>query len=165
MDDELFKLEAELKRLRPAGPSRELLLRLDAELAPAAAARRASAVRRGRAWWVWAGALPIAAALAVAWVVNTRRPPIAPNQGLVAADASVSTTATEVVFKPVSAENVLYAVVPAGRQTGDRQGETGEARRAEDDVDDVQPSPARPGRHGVRRAKFRFPPRRGIGEF
>jgi len=119
MDDELFKLEAELKRLRPAVPSRELLLRLDAELTPAPAARGAVGVRRGRAWWVWAGALPIAAALAVAFVVKTRRPPITTNQGPVAADAPVSATATEAVFKPVAAENVLYAVSDEGLVTLD----------------------------------------------
>lgn len=119
MDDELFRLEAELKRLRPAVPSRDLLLRLEAELAPAAAARGASVVRRGRAWWVWAGALPIAAALAVAFVVNTRRPPIPTNQVLVAAHAPVAATANEAVFKPVAAENVLYAVSDEGLVTLD----------------------------------------------
>ena len=119
MDDELFKLEAELKRLRPAVPSRERLRRLDAELTPAPAARRAVGVSRGWAWWVWVGALPVAAALAVAFVVSPRPPPIATNPGPVAADAPVSATATEAMFKPVAAENVLYAASDEGPVTLD----------------------------------------------
>ena len=76
-------------------------------------------VRRGRAWWVWAGALPIAAVLAVAFVVKTRRAPIPTNRGPVAADALVPATATEAMFKPVAAEHVLYPASDDGLVTLD----------------------------------------------
>ena len=99
MDDELSQLEAELKRLRPAAPSRELLARLAGEIEPAAAAPRAK-----RAWWLWAGALPAAAALAVFLIYGRR--------------AEVNETPASAIsageFKPVAAENVLYATRDEG---------------------------------------------------
>jgi hypothetical protein len=100
MDDELSQFEAELKRLRPAAPSRELLARLAGEIEPAAV----PAPRAARAWWLWAGALPAAAALAV-FLINGRR-------------AEVDDTPAPVIaageFKPVAAENVLYAARDEG---------------------------------------------------
>ena len=104
MDDELHSLEAELQRLRPAAPARELLARLEADLAPAARRPRVS-------WWWWAGALPAAAVLAVGFIFAERRTAEsgAPAHALAAAE----------VFKPVAAENVLYAVSDEGLVTLD----------------------------------------------
>ena len=48
MDDELHQLEAELTRLRPAAPSRELLARLERDLAPAGSDRAATGSFFGR---------------------------------------------------------------------------------------------------------------------
>lgn len=108
MDDELQQLEAELKRLRPAAPSRQLLARLDRELA--APARRAAPT-----WWLWAGALPIAAALAVMITLAARRdsprPANAPQE--IAAVPALAPAA----FQPVAAENVLYAAQDDGLVT------------------------------------------------
>lgn len=118
MDDDFKNLEAELKRLRPAAPSRDLLARLEAELAPSAAP--VAIVRRGsRAWWLWAGALPFAAGLVVAWAIATRWPSAPGSDRPLAANSPVPAPATEAVFKPVAAENVLYAVSDEGLVTLD----------------------------------------------
>lgn len=94
MDDELEKLEAELKGLCPAAPSRDLHARLARDLAPAT---------RPIAWWAWS-AVPaaIAAALVLAFVA-TNRPG---NAG-----------ETAPAFRPVAAENVLYAAQDEGLVT------------------------------------------------
>ena len=110
MDDDLAQLEAELTRLRPAAPTRELLARLETDLAPAA--RRATPN-----WWLWAGALPLAAAaaLAVAFTLTGRQgrdQPAAPVS--VAVAQRPASTAT---FQPVAAENVLYAAQDEGLVT------------------------------------------------
>ena len=106
MDDELLHLEAELKRLRPAEPSRELLARLDRELG------HQQERRAVRVWWFWAGALPIAAALAVMLFATARR-----EAGLGAPDSLEVTDAesrSAAPFQPVAAENVLYAALDEG---------------------------------------------------
>lgn len=102
MDDELQQLEAELKQLRPAAPSRELRARLDRELK--------LQPHTSRAWWLWAGAMPVAAAIAVALILATRRDHTQPPPTQVAA-------ATLATFKPVAAENVLYAAQDDGPVT------------------------------------------------
>lgn len=118
MDDDFQDLEAELKRLRPVVPSRDMLVRLETELAPAVGPTAIG--RRGsRAWWLWAGALPIAAALAVAFVIATRRPPVSQHDRPLAANSPSAAAADEAVFKPVAAENVLYAVSDEGPVTLD----------------------------------------------
>jgi hypothetical protein len=123
MDDDLHNLEAELKRLRPAAPSREMFARLEAEFAPIAAPVTPVVFwQRGtRLWWLWAGALPFAAALVVAFVLATRRAPA--TKGLqplaVSLPSAAATPPTEAVFKPVAAENVLYAVSDEGLVTLD----------------------------------------------
>jgi hypothetical protein len=89
MDDEFQELEAELKRLRPAAASRELTVRVE----------HALGVSR-RSYWTWA-ALPFAAVMAGAILLKETRPVSAPQP----APATASVAA---VFKPVSAENVLY---------------------------------------------------------
>lgn len=118
MDEELHQLEAELKRLRPAAPSRELLARLDRELGATAGTSRGTApvVRRAsRAWWLAAAALPIAAAIALLVTFRLRRdlpPPVATPQP----EFAVSEPA---LFKPVAAENVLYSARDEGLVTLD----------------------------------------------
>ena len=71
MDDDLAHLEAELNGLRPATPPRSLIARLERELGPAGST--VSPSRAGRTWWLWAAALPVAAALVVTLIVASRR--------------------------------------------------------------------------------------------
>jgi hypothetical protein len=107
MDDDLQQLEAELARLRPAAPSRALLARLEHELAPTMVEPGPS-----RLWWLWAGALPAAAAIALLFTLNARRaatPPAPPAPELA--------SAVQPTFKPVAAENVLYSVRDDGLVT------------------------------------------------
>jgi hypothetical protein len=130
MDDDLSQLEAELKRLRPAAPTRDFLARIERELAAPIAQRVATPVRRAAPlWWLWAGALPAAAALAVMITLATRsRPPVAaPTTAVVQA---LPTPAPESIaaFKPVAAENVLYAAQDEGLVTLD-DGTTGRRER------------------------------------
>ncbi|MCX6953382.1 MAG: hypothetical protein NTV51_14620 [Verrucomicrobia bacterium] len=117
MDDDFSQLEAELKRLRPAAPPRTMVARLERELGPAEA--RPTSGRLTREWWFWAGTLPAAAAVAVMLLVASRNVPakskIAPAP-LVAAAAAASEP-EPAVFKPVAAENVLYAVADEGLVT------------------------------------------------
>ena len=98
MDDELLKLEAELKTLRPAAPAPELQARVARELAPVA--------RPSPSWW-WS-AVPAAAALAIALVLAGRKEPPA-DEGLAAAQVAA--------FRPVAAEKVLYAAADEGPVT------------------------------------------------
>ena len=94
MDDELEKLEAELTALRPAAPSRELHARVARELTPAS---------RPIVWWAWS-AVPaaIAAALVLTFIVS--------NRPATAGEAAPA-------FRPVAAENVLYAARDEGLVT------------------------------------------------
>lgn len=110
MDDELDQLEAELKRLRPMAPSDELIARLGRELDRAPANRRA-----GRTWWLWAGALPIAAALAILITVVTR--PDAGRAFPVPPSASAVDGSADAPFQPVAADNLLYAARDDGLVT------------------------------------------------
>ena len=115
MDDDFSSLEAELQRLRPAAPPRDLIARIEADLAPAADISRSS-----RTWWLWAGGLPAAAA-AVAALVFVARRDAAPVAISIARTSPVielpAPAASEEVFKPVAAENVLYAVHDEGLVT------------------------------------------------
>lgn len=65
------------------------------------------------------GARPVAAARAPAFFVATRRPPTPANDNALAARPPVSATAPGPVFKPVAAENVLYALSDEGLITLD----------------------------------------------
>lgn len=96
MDDDLAKLEAELMALRPAAPARDLHARVARELAPAPGALP---------WWAWS-ALPAAAAVILAFTFAAR--PVAR-----VGDGAVSAPA----FRPVTAENVLYAAQDEGPVT------------------------------------------------
>jgi hypothetical protein len=127
MDDDLLKLEAELKRLRPAAPTRDFLARIERELATPIAPPAAAPVRRpAPLWWLWAGALPAAAALAVMVTLAARnRSPSAAPKPVAAPIAAVEkpTVAEQLVaestaaFKPIAAENVLYAARDEGLVT------------------------------------------------
>lgn len=111
MDDDFSNLEAELKRLRPAAPPPALAARIDHDLSASAAPAPA---RTTRAWWLWAGALPAAAAmLAVMITLAARREVTRPKIPTVAAETPAPVSEPE-VFKPVAAENVLYAVADEG---------------------------------------------------
>jgi hypothetical protein len=98
MDKELQELEAELKRLRPVMPSRELTAAIGRDLAVPEARRN---------FWAWA-ALPLAAA--AAGVLLLQAPRTSPSVPSVAPTAPVAQVVTPAAkFKPVTAENVLYA--------------------------------------------------------
>mgnify|MGYP001551091292 FL=1 len=110
MDDDLTQFEAELKRLRPAPLPRGLVARLEAELAPVG--RRTSP-----AWWLWAGVLPVAAAFAVMIVLaansdGTRTPSPAARK-----NAAALVAPAPAAFKPIAAENLLYATQDEGLVT------------------------------------------------
>lgn len=102
MDDELQQLEAELKRLRPVAPSRELWQRIGQELTPPAQARQG-----GVGAWVWLTALPVAAALIVFLALTTRRS--APTS-----TESPAAGVSPALLKPVAAQNLLYAARDEG---------------------------------------------------
>ncbi|MBS0631235.1 MAG: hypothetical protein JSS11_04935 [Verrucomicrobia bacterium] len=111
MDDELQQFEAELKQLRPVTPSRELKLRIEAELTASAGE---SAENPRPFWWAWI-ALPavMATAAALALVVFMSSPVSAPPTGAPAVAVSPGGPA----FKPVSAENVLLEAKDEGLVT------------------------------------------------
>ena len=90
MDDELLKLESELRSLRPLEPSQDLRNRLGR-----AFSGTHSIARPFR--WSWL-ALPIAAGLAIAFVADrpVGKPP-----------AFDAVPASPTAFKPIAAENLL----------------------------------------------------------
>ena len=103
MDEEDLQLEAELKRLRP----RALAPAVEARVAAGLAGRRRVAI----GWWV---ALPLAAALALV-VVPWRQAPDAdhvPLSAAIAPDPLPASPPDE--YKPVAAENLLYAARDEG---------------------------------------------------
>ena len=116
MDDELQHLEAELKRLRPAGPTRDFLARIARELATPTVAAPPGRAPLG---WLWAGVLPAAAAFVVLIAVIGRKS----QSGTIPASSPRSVAAiappeeASAPFKPVAAENVLYAAQDEGLVT------------------------------------------------
>jgi hypothetical protein len=114
MDDELKQLEAELKQLKPALVSRRLTDRIEADLRaqPEAAPRRSIFP----AWWI---ALPIAAAVALAFTPLFRKPastPMPPASASIAAGASGGGGA---YLKPIAAEKLLVSADDEGLVTLD----------------------------------------------
>jgi hypothetical protein len=114
MDDEAQQLEAELKRLQPAPPSRRLLERLESELG-------ASRVRHQRSTviWLWVGALSAAAAIGVLVPRFGGSTSADPTSNLVTNQATLRplSVAQEATFKPVAAENVLISAKDEGLVT------------------------------------------------
>ena len=117
MDDDLQSLEAELNRLRPVAPSRSVERAIARDLTESA--RR----RRGIGPWLWAAALPAAAAIAIVAIIAKK--PV--ETGFAKTESARSATDGAATFKPVAAENVLYAARDEGLVTLD-DGTT--ARRA-----------------------------------
>jgi hypothetical protein len=106
MDDDLEKLEAELKRLRPAAPAPALAARIGRDLAARPAQDGLAPMHR-----LWAVALPAAAA-AVALLLQFV-PPEA-ERGAAPVSAFV---APDTALKPVAAENLLVAARDEGLVT------------------------------------------------
>ncbi len=123
MDNEFSQLEAELKALRPVAPSRHVQARIALELGRGEVSVRVTP--SARAWWRWAAVLPAAAAVLILLVFFVRRVPPASVGENIAATTAPATGAmvreaeSAPVFKPVSAENVLYAVADEGLVTLD----------------------------------------------
>jgi hypothetical protein len=116
MDDDLDQLEAELKRLRPAAPSRTITTRIERELAMQRRPQRASI------HWLWSAALPIAAAIALMALVPGRRPAEKAGEAKIAsgpASVQPASQPSASALKPVAAENVLYAARDEGLVTLD----------------------------------------------
>ena len=99
MDNELQDLEAELKRLRPLAPSRAV--------AEAIARQLAAAPRRQA--WAWT-ALPLAAMIAGFILLQERPAALVPAVAATPMPAQTPAPAAAIpTYKPVSAENLLYA--------------------------------------------------------
>jgi hypothetical protein len=114
MDEELKNFECELRRLQPVAPSHELEARIARELdqAPALSARRP----RATVHWVWLATVPAAAAAAVLLSMfgsGTGVAPVISTPHGRDARATAPTAVTD-AFKPVAAENVLYAARDEG---------------------------------------------------
>lgn len=105
MDNDLQELEAELKRLRPLAPARAVADNIGQKLA--AAPRRQA--------WAWT-ALPLAAI--VAGFVLLQERPAAPVPAVAATQMATQVPAAAIpTYKPVSAENLLYAQSDEGLVT------------------------------------------------
>lgn len=103
MDDELQKLEAELRRLRPVRARPEIATRLEARLAVSS---RGKLLR-----YTWA-VVPLAAAAAVLFMIAPDRNRVSPT----AENFTATTPASEVepAFQPVATENVLLDACDEG---------------------------------------------------
>ncbi len=118
MDDELSQLEAELKALQPAAPSRRLTAGLQAALASAPAA---TASRSSRLYWWWAAALPAAAAITLSLVYFSSARISAPD-ALVTTQPPAATKSGGLAgapLKPVAAEKILISASDEGIVTLD----------------------------------------------
>lgn len=114
MDETLQELEYELKRLTPRRPSAGLMETLERELGPAAAgepvARYNSATSlRSWKWATWSLA-GMAAAIALALILQSHRQPVNPPTALATTQpVSVKSKDTPVNrYQPVHASSVLY---------------------------------------------------------
>ena len=116
MDNDLQELEAELKRLRPLAPARDVADVIARELA--------TAPQRSRRYWVWA-ALPLATAASLAGVILLQERPAgstpASKPTVAATHAPALSLAPKnalaATYKPVSADNLLYAQSDEGLVT------------------------------------------------
>ncbi len=112
MDDDLNNLEAELKRLRPAPPSRALFERVGRDVAPATHVQPLAPLR-----WVWFAVLPAAAAVAVVFLQYSRRPTDLEALGRSVVATNAALTSVDTPLKPVAAENVLVSARDEGLVT------------------------------------------------
>ena len=111
MDEDLKNFECELRRLQPIAPSPALEARIGDELAAAMGTPVESAPKsRAAVRWVWFLAIPAAAALAMLLSRNAPREPGRDGAKVVAQPAVDAAGG----FKPVAAENVLYAARDEG---------------------------------------------------
>ena len=106
MDDELQQLEAELSRLQPVAPRRELVSRVERELGRPVTRRALAHVH-----WLWAAALPVAAAAAVFAMVFTQSARDRASTAPPMASSAITS------LKPVAAENLLVSARDEGLVT------------------------------------------------
>ena len=114
MDDDVQHLEAELSRLQPVAPSRELTARIGQALERTDVAETRPTRRPGLApvLWIWATVVPAAAAVAI---LLARA---APSRTSSTASAPVEpATAAEAALKPFAVENILVAAQDEGLVT------------------------------------------------
>lgn len=116
MDDDIRQLEAELERLSPAPPSRTLVQRIEADLAVASVPARRTNVRMG---WIFALALPAAAALALMLTPFSRERIREPAARATAESAAQAAAASEAPMKPVAAKKILVSADDEGLVTLD----------------------------------------------
>jgi hypothetical protein len=111
MDDELKQLEAELGRLRPVSPSRELVQRVGTELATIPVQRRTPWLE-----WVMVAALPAAAVIALILTLVPRLDDGMPKHDAKSnpAERADGIAAKETTLKPVAAEKVLVSADDEG---------------------------------------------------
>jgi len=110
MDDDLSQFEAELRGLRPAAPPSRMFARLERELV-------VSPRRAPLAWWIWAGALPVAAALAVMITLAVKQVGVRGAKPMTGSDGAGAMPPGLASFKPTAAENLLYAAEDEGLVT------------------------------------------------
>ena len=110
MDDETQQLEAELKRLRPVVPSRQLMERIESELAASSTSRP-----RSKTILFWLGGL--SAAAGVALLLQFGGPRL--DDGTLSSPPLQALTPTDAPLKPVAAENVLVSANDEGLVTLD----------------------------------------------
>ncbi len=107
MDDELLKLEAELKQLRPAQPSFQLEGRLDSAMNEGEAPQRRGQMLK----FGWLAPIAIAAALVLVGLCLQWRPRISAPATVAAAVPSSAK------YKAVAAENLLLSSADEGYVT------------------------------------------------
>ena len=112
MDDELKQLEAELGRLRPVSPSRELVQRVGTELATVPAQRRMPWLE-----WMMAAALPAAAVIALILTLIPRSNDVAEQPKPKSGESAVEIASQQTSLKPVAAEKVLVSADDEGLVT------------------------------------------------
>lgn len=115
MDETLQELENELQRLTPRRPSAGLIQALERELGPAAAgepAARYSTATSLRSWkWATWSLAGVAAAVALALILQSNRPPVKSPASVTAATQPVAPMTAETPvnrYQPVRASSVLY---------------------------------------------------------
>jgi hypothetical protein len=108
--NDFSELETELKKLRPAPVSTELLARLEHALARSAATPTAGLIprrtKRSHAWWSLSLGLTTASALVLVWLAFFAEPPPAPP--FVAPNATVPVEPPDRGLQPSALTRVVY---------------------------------------------------------